>query len=35
VSFEAGGAAAAPRSTPAPGWILGFEFSPIFKGHIE
>lgn len=35
LSFEAGGAVATPSSLPRPGWILGFEFSPIFKGHIE
>jgi hypothetical protein len=35
MSVEAGGAAATARGTPAPGWILGFEFSPIFKGHIQ
>ena len=35
LSFEAGGAVTRPNSIPRPGWILGFEFSPIFKGHIE
>jgi hypothetical protein len=35
LSFEAGGAVTRPHSIPRPGWILGFEFSPIFKGHIE
>jgi len=35
LSFEVGGAAAKPSSTPAPGWILGVEFTPIFKGHIK
>ncbi len=35
LSFEAGGAVASPNSMPRPGWILGFEFSPIFKWHIE
>jgi len=35
LSFEAGGAVTAPNSIPRPGWILGFEFSPIFKWHIE
>ena len=35
LSFEVGGAAASPSSAPAPGWILGIEFTPIFKGHIK
>jgi len=35
LSFEAGGAAARPSTAPAPGWILGVEFTPIFKGHIK
>ena len=35
LSFEVGGAAATPSTAPAPGWILGVEFSPIFKGHIK
>ena len=35
LSFEVGGAAARPSTSPAPGWILGVEFTPIFKGHIK
>jgi hypothetical protein len=34
-SIEVGGAVAKPSTAPSPGWILGFEFSPIFKGHIK
>ena len=26
--------AARPAGTPDPGWILGFEFSPIFNWHL-
>jgi hypothetical protein len=35
LAFEAGGAAATPKGVPAPGWVLGFEVSPIFKWHID
>jgi hypothetical protein len=34
LSVEAGGTAARPANTPSPGWILGFELSPIFNFHI-
>ena len=34
-SIEVGGAVAKPSTVPSPGWIIGFEFSPIFKGHIK
>ncbi len=34
-SIEVGGALAKPSTAPSPGWIIGFEFSPIFKGHIK
>ena len=34
LSVEAGGAAVRPSSTPSPGWILGFELSPIFNFHL-
>ena len=34
-SIEVGGAVAKPSTAPSPGWIIGFEFSPIFKGHIK
>jgi hypothetical protein len=34
MSFEAGGAVMRPADTPKPGWILGFEFSPIFNFHV-
>ncbi len=34
LSFEAGGAVARPAGTPNPGWIFGFEFSPIFNFHL-
>ena len=34
-SIEVGGALAKPSTAPSPGWIFGFEFSPIFKGHIK
>lgn len=33
-STEAGEAAVRPSSTPSPGWILGFELSPIFNFHL-
>ena len=35
LSVEVGGAARKPSTTPRPGWILGIEFGPIFKGHIK
>ena len=35
LSFEAGGAAAQPSTTPGTGWILGIEITPVFKGHIK
>jgi hypothetical protein len=35
LSFEVGGAAAKPSTAPGPGWILGFEFTPIFKGRLK
>ena len=35
LSVEAGGAAARPSGAPSPGWILGFEVSPIFNFHLE
>jgi len=35
LSIEAGGAAMEPSTSPSTGWIIGIEFSPIFKGHIE
>jgi hypothetical protein len=34
-SIEAGGAVAKPSTLPSPGWIIGFEFAPIFKGHFK
>ena len=34
VSVEVGRMAARPADTPDPGWILGFEFSPIFNFHL-
>lgn len=34
LSMEAGGAAARPAGTPNPGWILGFELTPIFNFHL-
>lgn len=34
VSVEAGRTAVRPDGTPDPGWILGFEFSPIFNWHV-
>ncbi len=34
MSVEAGGAAARPANTASPGWILGFEFTPIFNWHV-
>jgi hypothetical protein len=34
MSVEVGGAVARPSGTPNPGWILGFEFSPVFNFHI-
>ena len=30
----AGGALVRPANTPKPGWILGFELSPIFNFHL-
>ncbi len=33
LSVEAGGVAVRPPGTPNPGWILGFELSPIFNFH--
>lgn len=33
-SIEVGGAAVRPSGSPNPGWILGFEISPIFKWHL-
>ena len=35
LSIEVGGAVASPSTIPSLGWILGFEFTPIFKGHIQ
>ena len=34
VAFEAGGAAARPSGLGNPGWILGFEITPIFSFHL-
>jgi hypothetical protein len=34
VSVEIGRMAARPADTPNPGWIFGFEFSPIFNWHL-
>jgi hypothetical protein len=34
VSIEAGGAAARPDGSPNPGWIIGFEVTPIFRWHL-
>ena len=34
MSFEAGGTAVRPAGTVNPGWIFGFEISPIFNFHI-
>lgn len=34
-SIEVGRAVARPARTPNPGWILGFEFSPIFAARIH
>jgi hypothetical protein len=34
LSFEVGRAAVRPAGTPDPGWILGFEVSPIFNFHL-
>ena len=34
LSVEAGGTAVRPAGTPNPGWILGFELSPIFNFHV-
>lgn len=34
LAIEAGGTVARPADTPNPGWILGFEVSPIFSFHI-
>ena len=35
LSIEVGGAATKPNTTPSPGWIIGMELTPIFKGHIK
>jgi hypothetical protein len=34
IAFEAGGAAARPSGLSNPGWILGFEITPIFSFHL-
>ena len=34
LSVEVGGTAVRPEGTPNPGWILGFELSPIFNFHV-
>jgi hypothetical protein len=34
LSAEVGGVAARPANTPNPGWIFGFELSPIFNWHL-
>jgi|SRR5208283_510136 len=34
LSVEAGGVAVRPAGSPNPGWILGFELSPIFNFHV-
>jgi hypothetical protein len=34
LSVEVGGTAVRPDGTPNPGWILGFELSPIFNFHV-
>jgi hypothetical protein len=34
LSVEAGGTVVRPEDTPNPGWILGFELSPIFNFHL-
>lgn len=34
ISVEAGRTVVRPDGTPDPGWILGFEFSPIFNWHV-
>jgi len=34
LSIEAGGALLRPADSPRPGWIMGFEFSPIFNFHL-
>ena len=34
LSVQAGGTVARPAGTPNPGWILGFEVSPIFSFHL-
>ena len=34
LSAEVGGVAARPANTPSPGWVLGFELSPIFNWHL-
>jgi hypothetical protein len=33
-SIEVGGAAVRPDDAPNPGWIVGFEFTPIFNWHL-
>jgi hypothetical protein len=34
LSIEAGRAVARPSDMPDPGWIFGFEITPIFNFHI-
>jgi hypothetical protein len=34
LSAEVGGVAARPANTPSPGWVFGFELSPIFNWHL-
>ena len=34
LSFEIGRMAARPAGTPDPGWIVGFELSPLFNWHL-
>ena len=34
LSAEVGGVAARPANTPNPGWLFGFELSPIFNWHV-
>ena len=35
LAIEVGGAATRPSTTPNPGWIIGIEVTPIFRGHIK
>ena len=35
LSIEAGGTVVRPSGTPYPGWIVGIEFTPIFRWHID